>query len=138
MWSKLTHTSRCPAYRGVDSCACERQGLKLKGVSSAGNSSKIARQSPYFGVIEVEFTFTLKYELQASDTDALVERLAEEGCGDALVGVGQSGRLSLEFAREAGSVKEAVESALDDVRRAVPDAKLIAATPVFCRPPRHG
>ncbi|SHM57812.1 hypothetical protein SAMN05216593_101613 [Pseudomonas asturiensis] len=77
----------------------------------------------------MEFTFTLKYELQASDTDALVERLAEEGCNDALVGVGQSGRLSLEFAREAGSVKEAVESALEDVRRAVPDAKLIAATP---------
>jgi hypothetical protein len=79
----------------------------------------------------VEFTFTLKYQLQASDTDALVERLAEEGCDDALVGVGQFGHLSLEFAREAGSAKEAVESALADVRRAVPDAKLIEATPVL-------
>lgn len=77
----------------------------------------------------MEFTFTLKYQLQASDTDVLVERLAEEGCDDALVGVGKSGRLSLEFAREAGSIKEAVESALADVRRAVPDAKLIEAMP---------
>lgn len=79
----------------------------------------------------MEFTFTLKYQLQASDTDALVERLAEEGCDDAMVGVGNSGRLSLEFVREAGSVKEAVASALADVRRVVPDAKLIEATPVF-------
>lgn len=79
----------------------------------------------------MEFTFTLKYQLQASDTDALVERLAEEGCDHALVGVSRSGRLSLEFARDAGSAKEAVESALADVRRAVPAAKLIEATPVF-------
>ena len=77
----------------------------------------------------MEFTFTLKYQLHASDTDALVERLAEEGCDDALVGVGQSGHLSLKFARGAGSATEAVESALADVRRAVPDAKLIEATP---------
>lgn len=79
----------------------------------------------------MQFSFTLKYQLQASDTDALVGRVAEEGCDDALVGVGRSGRFSLEFAREAGSAKEAVESALADVRRAVPDARLIEATPVL-------
>ncbi|EJN26984.1 hypothetical protein PMI35_03677 [Pseudomonas sp. GM78] len=41
------------------------------------------------------FTFTLNHELTSdeSDMDALVERLAEEGCDDALVGVGQPGRL---------------------------------------------
>lgn len=32
--------------------------------------------------------------------DALFERLAEEGCDDALVGVGQPRRLALEFTRE--------------------------------------
>lgn len=39
----------------------------------------------------MEFTFTLKYQLlfQDTDMDVLVERLAGEGCGDALVGVGQ-------------------------------------------------
>ena len=49
------------------------------------------------------FTFTLNYELTSveSGIDALVERLAEEGCDDALVGVGQPGRLALEFIREA-------------------------------------
>lgn len=79
----------------------------------------------------MEFTFTLKYQLTASnaDIDALIEQLVEEGCDDALAGVGQSGRIGLEFVREASNAREAVESALADVRRAVPDAKLIGATP---------
>lgn len=79
----------------------------------------------------MEFTFTLKYQLTTSDTDidALIEQLVEEGCDDALVSIGQSGRIGLEFVREASNAREAVESALADVRRAVPDAKLIGATP---------
>lgn len=43
-----------------------------------------------------------------SDIDALVERLAEEGCDDALVGVGQPSRLALEFVREAASEHDAI------------------------------
>lgn len=77
----------------------------------------------------MEFTFTLMYLLPTNHTDVLIERLAEEGCDDALVGVGQSGRLGLEFVREAANAREAVESALADVRRALPDAKLIEVTP---------
>ena len=48
------------------------------------------------------FTFTLNCQLMSdeSDMDALLERLAEEGCDDALVGVGQPRRLALEFTRE--------------------------------------
>lgn len=81
----------------------------------------------------MEYTFTFKYQLPSedSDMDALLERLAEEGCDDALVGVGQTGRLALEFVREAPSAREAIESALEDVRRAVPYARLIEATPDF-------
>ena len=75
------------------------------------------------------FTFTLHYQLTSveSDMDALVERLAEKGCDDALVGVGQLGRLALEFVREAPSADDAVESAIEDVRRALPNARLIEA-----------
>ena len=62
-----------------------------------------------------------------SDIDALVERLAEEGCDDALVGVGQPSRLALEFVREAPSADDAIEGAIEDVRRAVPNARLIGA-----------
>ena len=79
----------------------------------------------------MEYTFTLKYQLADDDrdADALVERLGEAGCDDALVGIGQRGRLALEFTREAADAEEAVRSALADVRRAVPSARLIEVTP---------
>lgn len=58
----------------------------------------------------MEYIFTLKYQLEDrdNDPDALVERLGAAGCDDALVGVGQPGRLALEFSREAGSAEEAM------------------------------
>ncbi|HEU0198106.1 MAG TPA: DNA-binding protein [Nevskiaceae bacterium] len=79
----------------------------------------------------MEYTFTLKYQLAAGDrdTDALLERLGEAGCDDALVGIGQPGRLALEFTREAADADAAVHSALADVRRAVPSARLIEVAP---------
>jgi predicted DNA-binding transcriptional regulator AlpA len=81
----------------------------------------------------MEYTFTLKYQLseQDSDPDALVERLGDAGCDDALVGIGQPGRLALEFTRAADSAQAAVRSALADVKRAVPSARLIEMTPDF-------
>ncbi|MGP9821200.1 helix-turn-helix transcriptional regulator [Salinarimonas sp. NSM] len=77
------------------------------------------------------FEFTLKYRLPAHETDldALVERLGEAGCTDALVGTGTAGRLALAFTREAAGATEALRTALADVRRAVPDAVLIEAQP---------
>lgn len=79
----------------------------------------------------MEYTFTLKYQLadEDRDPDALVERLGEAGCDDALVGIGQPGRLALEFTREAADAEDAVRSALVDVRNAVPSARLIEVAP---------
>lgn len=79
------------------------------------------------------YTFTLKYRLANadSDPDALVERLGEAGCDDALVGIGQPGRLALEFTREAASAEDAVSSALADVKRAIPSAELVEASPDY-------
>ena len=79
----------------------------------------------------MEYTFTLKYQLTGDDrdVDALVERLGEAGCDDALVGIGQPGRLALEFTREAADADEAVRSALADVRCAAPTARLIEVAP---------
>lgn len=79
----------------------------------------------------MEYTFTLKYQLAEDDgdPDTLVERLGEAGCDDALVGIGLPGRVALEFTREAANADEAVRSALADVRRAVPSARLIEAAP---------
>ena len=79
----------------------------------------------------MEYTFTLKYQLGDDDRnpDTVVERLGEAGCDDALVGVGQAGRLALEFTREAADAQTAMRSALADVRRAVPSARLIEVAP---------
>ena len=78
-----------------------------------------------------EFEFTLKFNLSGSsiEPDAFIERLEKEDCNDALIGVGQKKRIALQFNREAETALEAVISAIKDVERAIPDAKLIEATP---------
>ena len=77
------------------------------------------------------YEFTLKFSLPLSenDMDELVERLGEAGCDDALIGVGQPGRIALNFARKADNAFDAISSAVTDIKRVVPDAKLIEATP---------
>lgn len=79
----------------------------------------------------LEYTFELKYQLDPSDADpnAIVERLGEAGCDDALVGLGLPGRVALEFVRDAQSAEAAMMSALADVARALPTAELIEAAP---------
>jgi len=81
----------------------------------------------------VEYSFTLKVQLGAEeqDNDALIERLAEAGCDDALIGSGRPGRLALEFTREADNAKSAVQSAIHDIRKGIPDAVLVEASPDF-------
>lgn len=81
----------------------------------------------------MEYTFTFKYRLAELDCGHadIVERLGTAGCDDALIGVGQPGRLALEFTREADSAEAAMVSALADVKGAVPSAKLIEAAPDF-------
>jgi len=85
------------------------------------------RKNIRFGVM-MEFEFTLKFTLAAGSSpnmDELVERLGAAGCNDALVGIGQTGRIALDFTREAESAKQAIFSALEQVRRAIPTAKLL-------------
>ena len=75
----------------------------------------------------MEYTFTLRYKLADSqqEPDELIERLAEAGCDDALVGIGQRGYLALEFTREAPNALAAFRTALADVKSAIPDATLV-------------
>ena len=81
----------------------------------------------------MEYTFTLKYQLAADDCDpvAIVERLGAAGCDDALVGTGLNDRIALEFTRDAGTAAAALQSALEDVRRAIPGARLNEAGPDY-------
>ncbi len=80
-----------------------------------------------------EYEFTLKFSLQdtSSHSETYIEKLWAEGCDDALVGIGQSGRIALNFTRESSSAQDAILSALEDVKRAIPKAKRVEATPDF-------
>lgn len=80
-----------------------------------------------------EYEFTLKFKLPDADADPelFLEVLAEAGCDDAMVGVGQRGRIALDFTREAGSATEAIVSAVQAVRAAIPGAALVEASPDF-------
>ena len=46
-----------------------------------------------------------------------------------MIGIGQPGRIAFDFTRAADSAFDAISSAFADVKRVVPDAKLIEATP---------
>lgn len=78
-----------------------------------------------------EYEFTLKFILQDASIgpEIFVERLGAEGCDDALVGLGQNGRIAMTFNREASSAYQAISSAICDVKHVIPDARLIEATP---------
>src|SRR5208283_848057 len=78
-----------------------------------------------------EFDFLLKFDLPdpETDPDKFVDALYEAGCDDAAIGIGQHGRVALSFTREATSALEAVASAIADVKKAIPEARLVEATP---------
>ncbi len=80
-----------------------------------------------------EFDFTLKYRFERPDTnpEQFVDALAEAGCDDATVGIGQAGRIALNFCRESASAVEAVTSAIQDVQKAIPNARLVEVTPDY-------
>jgi predicted DNA-binding transcriptional regulator AlpA len=78
-----------------------------------------------------EFEFTLKFSFPSDslEPDAYIKRLGNEGCDDALLGIGKSGRIALQFTRAADSALIAVLSAIKDVKRALPDASFIESAP---------
>lgn len=75
-------------------------------------------------VMKHDFDLRFRLEGSALGGDDIAGRLAAAGCEDCLVGIGVPGRLGLHFTREADSMEAAVESALADVRRALPGAVL--------------
>jgi hypothetical protein len=73
----------------------------------------------------MEYAFNLKFTLAPGevDHDAIMARLGEAGCDDALVGLGVAGHVALEFIREAETAEDAVLSALDDITKALSAGK---------------
>ena len=77
-----------------------------------------------------EFNFELIFKLvDNQDSNEYLDILFENGCDDATISTGQLGMLSLSFTREAINASDAVESAINDVKKAIPSAKLVEATP---------
>lgn len=72
-----------------------------------------------------EFLLQLQLPDAGDDPAQWVDALAQAGCDDATVGIGQRGRIALDFAREARSAFEAVASAVRAVKRAIPGATLV-------------
>ncbi len=81
----------------------------------------------------MDYEFTLKFKLAVDDTDIdeFIERLADAGCDDAVVGTGQPGRIALNFTRDSASAEQAILAALTDVKKAVPEATLLEVAPDF-------
>ena len=79
-----------------------------------------------------EYEFELLFKVNSSEEmNDLIDRLYEAGCDDALIGSGKSGVIGLSFTREAASAAEAFESAIKDVKKAIPTASLMEAKPDF-------
>ena len=77
-----------------------------------------------------EFNFELIFKLvDNQDSNEYLDALFENGCDDATISTGQLGMLSLSFTREAINASVAVESAINDVKKTIPSAKLVEATP---------
>jgi hypothetical protein len=76
-----------------------------------------------------EFTLRIRLPHDEPDPEAWLDRLFEAGCDDATIGTGRQGFAALVFAREAPSAAKAVATAIRDVRRAMPRARIVAAEP---------
>ncbi|MEW8308250.1 MAG: DNA-binding protein [gamma proteobacterium symbiont of Ctena orbiculata] len=71
-----------------------------------------------------KFTLTFALPSDRDNPEAFVDALFEAGCDDAIVGTGVKGGISLDFTREADSVEKAIASAVENVKTAIPGAKL--------------
>ncbi|SOB78061.1 hypothetical protein SAMN04488490_3907 [Marinobacter sp. LV10R510-11A] len=77
-----------------------------------------------------DFYFTLTFAMpETIEVEEIEGRLFEAGCDDAIIGLGQKGRLALNFTREATSAETAILSALRDVQQALPQTRLVEAGP---------
>lgn len=78
---------------------------------------------------EYEFTLTFALPNPEADPEQYVDALFKAGCDDAGIGTGLRGYIALDFIREAESAAEAMLSALQNVKEAIPGAELTEASP---------
>lgn len=79
------------------------------------------------------YDFSLTFSLPSVDEDPSIHEKAlwDNGCDDALIGIGRRGSIGLMFAREAESAYQAVFSAISAVKRSIPGSALTEVEPDF-------
>lgn len=105
----------------------------MRGSFDASSTTVFTSSLPCHEPTMTEYEFTLKFRLPDADLDPgeFIGALADAGCDDAALGIGQPGRIALAFTREAPSAFGAVTSAVRAVRKAIPGAELVEASPDF-------
>ena len=78
-----------------------------------------------------EYDFSLVFELENPNKppEIYLDVLYQSGCDDAVIGIGKQGTLGLDFIRESNSAYDAIESAINNVKSAIPSAKLVHVSP---------
>jgi hypothetical protein len=76
-----------------------------------------------------DFVLTFSFQEPSDDPEKYVEILGENGCTDALVGIGRLGSISLDFTREAESAHEAIFSAIFDIKQSIPHSQFTEIQP---------
>lgn len=77
------------------------------------------------------YDFTLKFSFNDASTEPeqYVNVLGENGCDDAIIGIGQKGIIALQFYRLSNNALDAILSAIVDVKQVIPEVKLVEASP---------
>lgn len=68
------------------------------------------------------FEFDLAVIIGQHDVEQVMYDLYKNGCGDAIMGSGKEGVLGLGFCRFSHTREEAIKSAIDDIKKTLPDA----------------
>lgn len=76
-----------------------------------------------------EFSLVFALPSSQSDPEEHLDALFEAGCDDALIGTGVLGRIALDFERKGNNALSTILSAIDDVKRAIPNADVAECSP---------
>lgn len=77
---------------------------------------------------EYEFQIVIKWD-HGGQIDVCLDALYRAGCDDATVSSGSLHYLGLDFIREGRSAEAALVTAIRDIKKAIPGAKLVRAEP---------
>jgi len=123
----FTVSSLSGAPRGVHPITPNKYGKRL--IAAFTRSDRCGYAKVELAMRTFEFTLIFALADAGADPSRYIDALFEEGCDDAVLGVGRHGAIALDFCRESNSADEAMKSAKASVERAIPGAKLIEVKP---------